>query len=151
VQIVNTPLANGNIQYFTPSLCDPTRAFSPSCSGATFSISTTSGTLHFGNEGRNSIIGPGFNNVDFSLIKKTKINERFSHEMRFEAFDLLNHPNFGQPGRGAQLVATNPALAVSATNPLIPVSTFGVISSTRFATGDSGSSRQLQFAMKLIF
>jgi outer membrane receptor protein involved in Fe transport len=151
VQIVNQPLPNGNIQYFTPSLCDPTRAFSPSCSGATFSISTTSGTLHFGNEGRNSIIGPGFNNVDFSLIKKTKINERFSHEMRFEAFDLLNHPNFGQPGRGAQLVATNPALPVSATNPLIPVSTFGVISSTRFATGDSGSSRQLQFAMKLIF
>ena len=89
--------------------------------------------------------------MDFSLIKKTKINERFSHEMRFEAFDILNHPNFGQPGRGAQLVATNPALAVSATNPLIPVSTFGVINSTRFATGDSGSSRQLQFAMKLIF
>ena len=151
VQIVNQPLPNGNIQYFTPSLCDPTRAFSPSCSGATFSISTTSGTLHFGNEGRNSIIGPGFNNVDFSLIKKTKINERFSHEMRFEAFDILNHPNFGQPGRGAQLVATNPALPVSAANPLVPVSTFGVISSTRFATGDSGSSRQLQFAMKLIF
>ncbi|MBZ5492054.1 MAG: TonB-dependent receptor [Acidobacteriia bacterium] len=151
VQIVNQPTSNGNIQYFAPSLCDPTRAFSPSCSGATFSISTTSGTLHFGNQGRNSIIGPGFNNVDFSLIKKTKINERFSHEMRFEAFDLLNHPNFGQPGRGAQLVATNPALPVSATNPLIPVSTFGVISSTRFPTGDSGSSRQLQFAMKLIF
>jgi hypothetical protein len=29
--------------------------------------------------------------------------------------------------------------------------TFGVISSTRFPTGDSGSSRQLQFAMKLLF
>ena len=151
VQIVDQPLANGNIQWFTPSLCDPTRAFSPSCSGATFSISTTSGLLHFGGMGRNSIIGPGFNNVDFSLIKKTKINERFTHEMRFEAFDIFNHPNFGQPGRGAQLVATNPALAVSATNPLIPVNTFGVISNTRFATSDSGSSRQLQFAMKLIF
>ena len=151
VQIVNQTLANGNIQYFTPSLCDPTRAFSPSCSGSTFSISTTSGTLHFGNEGRNAIIGPGFNNVDFSLIKKTKITERFSNELRFEAFDIFNHPNFGQPGRGAQLVATNAALPVSATNPLIPVNTFGVISSTRFATGDSGSSRQLQFAVKLIF
>ena len=85
--------------------------------------------------GRNAIIGPGFNNVDFSLIKKTKINERFSHEMRFEAFDVLNHPNFGQPGRLAQIGST----------------TFGVISNTRFATGDSGSSRQLQFAMKLVF
>ncbi len=129
VQILNQPLANGNIQYFAPSVCvEP-------CSGSTFGISTAAGSLHFGNMGRNSIIGPGFNNVDFSLIKKTKINERFSHEMRFEAFDILNHPNFGQPGRGVQIGST----------------TFGVISNTRFATGDSGSSRQLQFAMKLKF
>jgi outer membrane receptor protein involved in Fe transport len=130
VQIVNQPLPNGNILWFTPSVCvEP-------CSGSTFGITTnTPAALHFGNMGRNAIIGPGFNNVDFSLIKKTKINERFSHEMRFEAFDLLNHPNFGQPGRGAQVGST----------------TFGVINSTRFATGDSGSSRQLQFAMKLVF
>jgi len=129
VQVLNQPLANGNIQYFAPSVCvEP-------CSGSTFGISTAAGSLHFGNMGRNSIIGPGFNNVDFSLIKKTKINERFSHEMRFEAFDILNHPNFGQPGRGVQVGST----------------TFGVISNTRFATGDSGSSRQLQFAMKLKF
>ncbi len=138
VQLVNQVLPTGNIQWFAPNLCDPTRTSlasnpSPSCSGQTFSISTTSGTLHFGNMGRNSIIGPGFNNVDFSLIKKTKINERFSHEMRFEAFDILNHPNFGQPGRGAQLV-NNP---LGPTFPQIPVSTFGVISNTRFATGDS--------------
>ena len=129
VQYVNTVLPNGNIQWFTPSVCvEP-------CSGATFGLATTPGTLHFGNMGRNAIIGPGFNNVDFSLIKKTKITERFSHEMRFEAFDVLNHPNFGQPNRLAQVGNAN----------------FGVITNTRFATGDSGSSRQLQFAMKLIF
>src|SRR5216683_3287628 len=145
VNIVNQPTSQGNIQWFAPSICDPTRNFSPSCSGATFSISTTGiPNLHLGNMGRNAIIGPGFNNVDFSLIKRTKINERFSHEMRLEAFDLFNHANFGQPGRGAQLVATNPAQPVSATNPLIPVSTFGVITSTRFPVGDSGSARQLQ-------
>jgi hypothetical protein len=129
VQYVNQPLPNGNIQWFAPSVC------TEPCTGATFGLATAPGTLHFGNLGRNAIIGPGFNNVDFSLIKKTKINERFSHEMRFEAFDLFNHPNFGQPGRLAQTGST----------------TFGVINSTRFATGDSGSSRQLQFAMKLLF
>jgi len=151
VNIVDQPVLGG-IQWFAPSLCDPTRAFSPSCTGATFSISTTGlANLHFGNMGRNVIIGPGFNNLDFSLIKRTKITERFSNEIRFEAFDLFNHPNFGQPGRGAQLVPTNSALPVSITNPLIPVSTFGVISSTRFPVGDSGSARQLQVAMKLIF
>jgi hypothetical protein len=70
-----------------------------------------------------------------SLVKHTRINERFTSELRFEAFDLLNHPNFGQPGRTAQVGST----------------TFGVISSTRFPTGDSGSSRQLQFAAKIVF
>lgn len=129
VQIVNQPLPNGNIQWFAPSVCvEP-------CTGSTFGITTATSALHFGNMGRNAIIGPGFNDVDFSLIKKTKISERFSNEMRFEAFDLFNHPNFGQPGRGVQVGST----------------TLGVISNTRFATGDSGSSRQLQFAMKLVF
>jgi hypothetical protein len=96
-------------------------------------VPPTAGGIHFGNLSRNAIYGPGFTNSDFSIRKVTKITERFSHEFRFEAFDLFNHPNFGQPG-----------LTVGSTN-------FGVIQNTRFQTGDSGSSRQLQFAMKLIF
>ncbi len=87
----------------------------------------------FGNLGRNVIIGPGFSNVDFSLLKNTKLNERVSLEFRAEAFDLLNHPSFGQPGR----VVSTPG--------------FGSITNTRFPTGDSGSSRQIQFALKLMF
>jgi hypothetical protein len=148
ISIVNTPVAGG-IQWFNATLCDPTNPRSPACGQTTFAMPTAGG-VHFGNMGRNVIIGPGFNNVDFSLIKKTKINERFSHEMRFEAFDLFNHPNFGQPGRTAQLV-NNPDVPNPATAPQIVSPTFGVISSTRFPTGDSGSSRQLQFAMKLVF
>ncbi|HXM48892.1 MAG TPA: hypothetical protein VN956_13700, partial [Pyrinomonadaceae bacterium] len=50
-------------------------------------------------------------------------------------FDLFNHTNFGQPGRVAQVGST----------------TFGVITNTRFATGDSGSSRQMQFILKFKF
>ncbi|MGC2697058.1 MAG: TonB-dependent receptor [Candidatus Angelobacter sp.] len=137
IQIVNTPLASGNIQYFANSVCDPAKGV---CApGTSFAIPDAlvgaNTVFHFGNFGRNVITGPGFNNVDASLIKRTKINERFSTEMRFEAFDLLNHANLGQPARTAQVGST----------------TFGVISSTRFPTGDSGSSRQLQFAMKLVF
>ncbi len=139
IQILNTPLTNGsgNIQYFANSVCDPAKA---ACApGTSFAIPDalvgTAPVFHFGNFGRNVIIGPGFNNVDMSLVKHTKINERFSSELRFEAFDLLNHANFGQPGRTAAIGST----------------TFGVISSTRFPTGDSGSARQLQFAAKLTF
>jgi len=123
IQIVNQVITNGpqagNIQWFSPSA---------------FSTSTAPGTLHFGNLGRNVIIGPGFENIDFSLVKKTKITERFSNELRLEAFDLFNHPNFGQPGRNS-----------------LGGSSFGVINSTRFQPGDSGSARQLQLAVKLIF
>ncbi|MBZ5533937.1 MAG: TonB-dependent receptor [Acidobacteriia bacterium] len=135
VPITGTPVAGG-IQWFGGSVCDP---FVGCAAGSTFAIPDVAGgtarAFHFGNMGRNAIIGPGFNNVDFSLSKRTKLTERFSHEMRFEAFDLLNHPNLGQPGRVAQVGST----------------TFGVISSTRFPVGDSGSARQLQFAMKLVF
>ena len=53
----------------------------------------------FGNVGRNTQIGPGFSNFDFSILKKTRITETTRLEFRTEIFDLFNHPNFGQPGR----------------------------------------------------
>jgi len=87
----------------------------------------------FGNLGRNVVIGPGFHNLDMSLLKNTHINETFEVQFRFEAFDVFNQVNFGQPGR------------------VVGSSTFARITNTRFPTGDSGSSRQLQFAAKLIF
>jgi hypothetical protein len=106
-------------------------------------------TNSFGNLGRNSLYGPGFSDVDLSLIKTTKITERMSVQFHVDAFDLLNHPNYGQPGPvgggASSLVFTPP----TATKP-IPAS-FSTISSTRFPTGDSGSSRQLQFALKFLF
>ena len=87
----------------------------------------------FGNLGRNVIVGPTFNNVDFSVIKTTNLGERVRVQFRAEVFDLFNHANFGRPGN---TVGT-------------PV--FGRITSTRFPTGESGSSRQIQFAFKLIY
>ncbi|HKV92669.1 MAG TPA: TonB-dependent receptor [Candidatus Angelobacter sp.] len=99
-----------------------------------------------GNLGRNSVYGPGFTNLDLSLAKNTKLSERLNMQLRVDAFDALNHPNYGQPGpqSGGSLVAVLPS---SGTVP----ATFSTISSTRFPNGDSGSSRQLQFALKLQF
>jgi outer membrane receptor protein involved in Fe transport len=87
----------------------------------------------FGSLGRNVVIGPGFNNTDFSVIKRTYITETQLIEFRWEVFDLFNHANFGQPGR------------------VVGTATFGQITNTRFPTGDSGSSRQMQFALKYKF
>lgn len=87
----------------------------------------------FGNLGRNVIIGPGFNNVDFSIVKNTKLREGINLQFRTEIFDVFNHANFGQPGR------------------VVGSATFARIINTRFPTGDSGSSRQVQFALKLSY
>src|SRR5262249_38670134 len=51
----------------------------------------------FGNLGRNTIFGPNFKQIDFSLLKDTKISERFKLEYRAEFFNIFNHPNFDQP------------------------------------------------------
>ena len=87
----------------------------------------------FGNAGRNILTAPGFEDIDFSIAKTTTIKERAALQFRAEAFNLFNHPNFGQPTNN---------LASSA---------FGQILATRTPRGDLGSSRQLQLGLKLIF
>jgi carboxypeptidase family protein len=57
---------------------------------------TADNTGTFGNAGRNILRGPGQFNVDFSLIKSTRFG-RVESELRIEAFNLLNHPQFAQP------------------------------------------------------
>ena len=98
-----------------------------------FDTSAFTSVPRFGSLGRNVIIGPSFSNIDFSVLKNIKLDEKMRLQFRAEVFDLLNHASFGQPGR------------------VVGSATFGQISKTRFPTGDSGSSRQLQFALKLMF
>jgi hypothetical protein len=87
----------------------------------------------FGNAGRNILTAPPFKNLDLALLKNTTIHERFGVQFRAEFFDIANHANFGQPSN-------------SVGNP-----TFGVISFTRLARGDLGSSRQIEFGLKILF
>jgi hypothetical protein len=91
------------------------------------------GSCHPGSLGRDAIIGPNFLNTDFSVTKNTKITEKLNLQFRSEMFDVFNHPNFG-----------NPVLTTTS-------GSFGTIQATRFPTGDFGSSRQIQFALKLLF
>ena len=142
VQIVGSPN-----QWFTNTVCDPRPGgFCPA--GAVFilpvaAVGTTRTVYHFGSLGRNVIIGPRFNNTDFSVIKNTNLTETVRVQFRAEFFDLFNHANFGQPGRVAQINRNSDGT--------FNVGNFGVITNTRFQTGDSGSSRQVQFALKLLF
>ena len=51
--------------------------------------------------------GPGINNFNFALFKRTRINERFNLEFRSEVFNLFNRVQFGQPNRVATTSATS--------------------------------------------
>jgi hypothetical protein len=51
----------------------------------------------FGDLGRDSIYGPGFSNVDFSVTKNTRLTERLNLQLRCEFFNIFNHPNFALP------------------------------------------------------
>jgi hypothetical protein len=50
-----------------------------------------------GNIGRNTIRGDGFGNLDFSLLKNTKIREGQNIQFRAEFFNATNTRNFGTP------------------------------------------------------
>jgi len=50
----------------------------------------------YGNSGRGILRGPGSFNIDASIIKNTKIGPT-NTEIRIEAFNVLNHPQFANP------------------------------------------------------
>lgn len=86
-----------------------------------------------GNIARNQFYGPGLVSVDVSLAKKMKITERVGMELRFEGYNIANHPHFQQPGN------------------LVDSGTFGLITATAGRPDATTSARQVQAALKLTF
>jgi hypothetical protein len=96
------------------------------------------GLNRWGSLGRNSLIGPGVSNLDFSVFKNNpvkRISESFNAQFRAEFFNILNRANFASPTQN---------LAVFDQTGL-PVSSAGLITSTQT------TSRQIQLALKLIW
>ena len=80
----------------------------------------------FGNAGHNSLRGPGYFDVDVALAREFALHERLALQVRGEAFNVLNHPNFQLP------------------NATLSPSTFGQITS-------AFDPRILQASMKPVF
>ena len=55
------------------------------------------GTRHFGNMGRNSLRGPSFKELNFSIFKRTALTERVNLQFNVDFFNIFNHPNFSNP------------------------------------------------------
>lgn len=54
----------------------------------------------YGNAGRNILRGPGFAQVDLSILKQSRINEKATLQLRLEIFNLFNRANFADPSGG---------------------------------------------------
>jgi len=96
----------------------------------------------FGNVGRNSILGPGIIGFDAEIHKQFKMPYKEGHvlQFRFEAFNVMNHPNWGMPSLNILSGAARPGLPGTAAH-----ANFGVVS------GTAGSMRQLQLGLKYSF
>jgi hypothetical protein len=92
-----------------------------------------------GNLGRSTMISPGVANVDMTLTKDTHLpalGESGALEFRFELFNLLNRANFSSPNLSLFTFANNTATRVSNAGQILNTAT---------------ASRQIQFALKLLF
>jgi hypothetical protein len=100
----------------------------------------------YGNVHRNSLSGPMFFQFDSQLSRIWAIHERWSLDTRLEAFNVLNHPNFANPGASGSgnSTASNPAGA-----------TFGTITATAGGTSLANipalTARVFQGSVKVIF
>jgi len=91
-----------------------------------------------GNLGRNTVIGPGLVNLDFSLFKNNhikKISDNFNVQFRAEFFNVLNRTNFAPPLDNRNVFDSSGH----------PIANAGLITSTQTP------SRQIQFAIKVIW
>ena len=105
----------------------PTQWFNPEAF-----LPPPSGSGFYGNLHRDTLTGPGIATWDYSMFKSIPVHNALSAQFRAEFFNLLNRANFNTPN----LVTFTPA----GTSP-----TAGLITST------STTSRQIQFALKLLW
>jgi hypothetical protein len=96
------------------------------------------GVNKWGNLGRNTLVGPGVSKLDVSVFKNNRIrriSESFNAQFRAEFFNVLNRANFASPTDHSTVFDQSGN----------PISSAGLITSTQT------TSRQIQFAVKLIW
>ncbi|MFZ3334084.1 MAG: carboxypeptidase regulatory-like domain-containing protein [Candidatus Acidiferrales bacterium] len=132
----------------TPGMLASLQNFGCYAKGNSVLIPPALGT--FGTMGRNIFRDSGFHNVDFSIAKNWKFNERLTAQFRAEFFNIFNHPEFANPyggpsdyGAGANDDPSSHNLFgcgcatpdVAAANPVL----------------GSGGNRSVQLGLKLLF
>lgn len=121
--------------------------FDPSAFAAP--LITSNANAHYGNTNRNEFRGPGYFEMDLSLAREFKLTERFTLQLRADAFSLTNTPHFANPNLTCPGDATKGASCSTGVN-----STFGAITSTLQPGGFFGpdpGTRTVWFGASLTF
>ncbi len=108
----------------------------------------------YGNLGRGTLHGPGIAQFDLTLHRRFHVSERIQLEFRGEIYNLFNRANFANP-----VARLSPSLGsgINQVQPGQPFSAasaggaFGVINQTVDRTIGLGTSRQIQFSLRLSF
>jgi len=140
---INTT-SNGGSAWFNPAAfaAPPCQSATPSASCPTGAIDQIAGAAQqVGNVGRNSMIGPGFFNINLALSKTTQLTERIAMQLRLETVNTTNTPQFANPN-GTCCTANN--------------ANFGFVTGTLGSGSGSvnagtGGPRSVQLAAKFTF
>jgi hypothetical protein len=100
---VLTPLADLVVASAFGTHCNAGNAIGKPCLAktdfATYPNSGISSPIQtdWGNTAPESFRGPGYFDLDATLLRTFKIKERFKFSLGAQAYNLLNHPNFANP------------------------------------------------------
>src|SRR5215510_10420346 len=116
------------------------------------SSTLATGQFRYGTTGRNTLRGPGYWNLDFSLFRRFSLTERFKLDFRTEAYNIFNHPQFANPGGNVSSpsqdlqnnILKNP-------NSTPKLNGFSEITQTLGFADNQVTERRIRFALRLEF
>jgi hypothetical protein len=129
---INTSLGNGSLFSTTAGMpattiapylsgqCGPGAVNTPCFTPAQFVASGSE--TGFGNIGRNSMFGPGYTDMDFTLYKNFTVKEHLRFQIGATGYNVFNHPNFWTPNAN---IANPTGFGMITSTAIAPTSAYG--------------------------
>ena len=102
----------------------------------------------FGNSRRNNYTGPVLAQLDTTLKKTVSVGEKLAFEFHADVYNILNHPNYANPGNARLAQVLTPGTPFTSAN---AGSNWGALSSTVGNQVGIGSNRQIQLSLRASF